>query len=97
MEKLKVKRNKNRFQGTLGIVLVFILIALVLLVELTGVQFQYTEKKLDLLPEDKIVTKEEACQQLTKDILLLYSSADEISAQARNPSFISDKMTSNWS
>lgn len=79
---LKAKIENFRFKGTLVITLIFALIAAILLVELSGVRFNYAQKKLDLLPAEKIVTKAEACNSLEQDILLLYSSADKASASA---------------
>ena len=82
MGKLKAKFDSFRFKGTLVIVLVFALIASILLVELSGVQFQYNRNKLELLPEGKIVTKASAYDSLKKDVLLLYKSTDGASANA---------------
>ena len=63
---LKAKWNNFRFKGILAIALVFALIAAVLLVELSGVRFRYTQKTLDLLPKEKIVTKVQAGRTLKK-------------------------------
>lgn len=82
MENLKAKIQNFRFKGILVIVLVFALIAAVLLVELSGVQVNYTQKQLDLLPKEKIVTKTQAYNALQKDTLLLYSSEDVVSVDA---------------
>ena len=82
MESLRAKVMKNRFKDTLLIVLVFVFIAAVLLVELRGVQFQNSQKKLVLLSNDQIVTKAEAFQQLSQDVLLLYNSTDFASMDA---------------
>lgn len=82
MGNLKAKFENFRFKGTLVIVLVFALIAAILLVELSGVKVHYTQKTLELLPKEKIVTKLAACDALEKHTLLLYSSADPASANA---------------
>lgn len=82
MGNLKAKFDNFRFKGTLVIALVFALIAAILLVELSGVRFNYTQKKLDLLPQENIVTKTAAYSELSADTLLLYSSAEEVSASA---------------
>lgn len=82
MGRLKAVLNSFRFKGTLVIVLVFALIAAILFVELSGVRANYTQKQLDLLPADRVVTKAAACAALTEDTLLLYSSEDAASAAA---------------
>lgn len=82
MGSLKAKIENFRFKGTLVIVLVFALIAAILLVELSGVQIQYNQKKLELLSKEEIVTKAQAFESLEKDTLLLYKSTDSASADA---------------
>ena len=82
MGSLREKLNHFRFKGTLAIVLVFALIAAILLVELSGVQVQYNQKTLEMLPKEQIVTKLAAHNSLSKDVLLLYSSQDAVSANA---------------
>ena len=52
MGNLKAKIKNFRFKGTLTIVLVFALIAAILFVELSGVQFNYNQKALELLPKE---------------------------------------------
>lgn len=79
---LKAKWNNFRFKGILAIALVFALIAAVLLVELSGVRFRYTQKTLDLLPKEQIVTKAQASRALKKDTLVLMSSEDRSSLPA---------------
>ncbi len=82
MGNLKAKIQNFRFKGTLMIVLVFALIATILFIELSGVRFNYAQKKLDLLSKEKIVTKSQACSTLKKDTLILYSSSDKTSINA---------------
>lgn len=82
MGELKAKLDAFRFKGILAIILVFALIAAILFVELSGVQFRYAQNSLDLLPENKIVTKAQACAALEKTALLLYSSEDKASHEA---------------
>lgn len=82
MGKLKAQLDAFRFKGILAIILVFALIAIVLLVELSGVQFRYAQNSLDLLPKNKIVTKVQACVDLDKTTLLLYNSEDKASHDA---------------
>ena len=82
MGNLKAKFQNFRFKGTLMIVLIFALIAAILFIELSGVRFNYVQKKLTLLSEEKIVTKAQACSALVKDTLLVYSSDDKASLNA---------------
>ena len=82
MGNLKAKWNHFRFKGILAIALVFTLIAAVLLVELSGVRFRYTQKSLDLLSTEQVVTKTQASKSLDKDTLVLYSKKDNVSIMA---------------
>ncbi len=82
MGKLKAKFDQFRFKGILAISLVFALIAIILFVELSGVQVHYNQKKMDLVPKEQIVTKAAAYNSLKKDTLLLYSSNDAASSSA---------------
>jgi len=79
---LKAKIQNFRFKGTLMIVLVFALIAIILFIELSGVRYRYAQKELTLLPKEKIVTKTVALNNIKKDTLLLYSSNDKASLNA---------------
>ncbi len=74
--------RKFSFKGILVILLVFSLIAAILFVELSGIQVNRYEKSLALLPQDKIITKEEALASLAKHTLLLHNSADVSSQTA---------------
>lgn len=82
MGSIKAKMKNFRFKGTLVVVLVFALIAAVLLVELSGVKFNYSQKQLSLLTKNQVVTKVEAYNSLQQDVLLLYSSKDSASHSA---------------
>lgn len=82
MGKLKAKIDSFRFKGVLAIVLIFALISAVLFVELSGVRARHTQNTIELLPSDKVVTKELACENLDKTTLLIYSNADKASAVA---------------
>ena len=82
MGKLKTKIKNFRFKGILMIVFVFALIAMLLFVELRGVQIYHNKKHLDLLPPEKVVTNEVAYRAQAKDTLLLYSSKEPASAAA---------------
>ena len=82
MGKLKAKFDNFRFKGILVIAFIFALISVVLFVELSGVQVHYTQKEMAFLPQEQVITKNQACADLEKDTLLLYSSADKASASA---------------
>lgn len=82
MGKLKAKIENFRFKGTLMIALVFALIAAILFVELSGVQVNFTQKQLDLLPKEQVVTKTAAYNAVKQETLLLYSTADKASSDA---------------
>ena len=82
MGKLKAKFDEFRFKGILVIVLIFAFISIVLFIELSGVQANYTRKALAFLPKEEIVTKEQACACLEHDTLLLYHSQDKASSSA---------------
>lgn len=74
MEKLKNRYQQFRYKGVLGVTLVFVLIAIILFVERSGIQFNVGSRKLDLLPKNEIVTKAEAMEGQAKQTLLLYTS-----------------------
>ena len=82
MENLKAKIEQFRFKGTLMVVLIFALISVLLIVELSGVQIHYNKKHLELLPPEKVVTNESAYNLQSKDILMLYNSKNSASAAA---------------
>ena len=82
MGKLKAKFDQFRFKGILVITFIFALISIVLFIELSGVQVNYTQKKMVFLEKEQVVTKEQACGELEQDTLLLYSSEDKASASA---------------
>lgn len=70
------------FKGILVILLVFALISAILLVELSGIRANRYDKSLELLPKDKIITKDAALASLDKSTLLLHNSEDEASCIA---------------
>ncbi len=74
--------RKFSFKGILVILLVFSLISAVLLVELSGIRANRYDRKLELMPQDKIVTKDDACDSLDKNTLLLRHSGDASSCTA---------------
>jgi len=72
--KLIKKLTDFRYKGILAIVFVFALISAILFVELRGVQANYTSTALDMLPAEKIVTKADANQRLSRDVLIVWDS-----------------------
>lgn len=82
MGHLRRKAQRFQFKSILTIALVFALIAVILFVELTGVQFRYVKRKLELLQKDQIVTKEQSCAALEIDTLLLWNRDEESSSSA---------------
>ena len=82
MGKLKAKFDNFRFKGVLVITIVFAFISVVLFLELSGVQAHYAQTEMAFLEQEQVVTKEQACESLEKDTLLLYSSQEAVSASA---------------
>ena len=79
MGKLINSIRRFSFKGILVILFVFSLISVVLLVELSGIRANRYDRSLELMPDDKIITKEEALASLEKSTLLLRNSEDETS------------------
>ena len=82
MGELIRKIKKFRFKGILAILLVFMAISSVLFVELSGVQTNRIRRKLNLLPEELVLTKAEVCETLPETNLLLRDSRDASSNMA---------------
>lgn len=77
MEGLRILKQKYlcfRYKGIIVITLVFALISAILFLERSGIQFNYEKRVLDFLPENKIVTKAQACKSIKKNTLVLYDS-----------------------
>lgn len=72
-----------RFKGVLAIAVVYGLIAVMLFVELSGVQVNYNKQELELLAKNQIVTKEQSCSELEKDTLLIWNSEEVYSNDAK--------------
>ena len=64
------------FKGIVFILFIFLVIAVILFVELSGVNALLYHRQLELLPDDAIVTKAEALQSLEKSTLLLRDSGN---------------------
>lgn len=67
-----------------GIVFVFLLIAAILLIELRGIQFHYTTRELELLPQEYVVTKAEAYQKQAITSLVIWNSEEDNSRLAKS-------------
>ncbi|MBE6564478.1 MAG: DUF2194 domain-containing protein [Ruminococcaceae bacterium] len=74
--------RRFKFKGILVILFVFSLIALILLVELSGIRANRYDKSLELLPQSKILTKEESLAALDKNALFIHNSKDVSSSMA---------------
>ena len=82
MGQLIRKIHNFNFKGILVILLVFVLIAVVLFTELSGVQANRNQKLLELLPDEWIKTKSEVCDGLPVTALLVRDSENRTSNQA---------------
>lgn len=71
--------RKFNFKGILVILFVFTVIASILFVELSGIRANRYERRLELLPQENILTKEEVCASLPQNALLLRDSRDATS------------------
>lgn len=82
MERLKIKTLAFRYKGVLAIASLFAVMAVVLFLERSGVQYQYNHRSLDYLPKESTMAKEQALAPCPKDCLLLYNSTVPESTQA---------------
>ena len=82
MEGLKEKFLKFRFNGMLTVILVFALIAFVLFVERSGINYKYDKADLEFLSKSNIVTKASSNAQLKKTTLVLWDSKQSDSIEA---------------
>ncbi len=76
------KFSNFRFKGMIVVMLVFALIAVVLFVERSGINYNYNNPTIELMPEEKIVTKADANKSLKKTTLVFWDSTQEASADA---------------
>ncbi len=92
MEGLKERILKFRFSGMLAVILIFALIAGVLFVERSGIQYNYDKPDLSFLPEEHIVTKTEANRALGKHTVVLWDrqQPDSINAMEEFSVILSD-------
>ena len=82
MERLKKGYRDFQYKGILAIVLVFAVISVVLLVELSGIRVNYKKGTWGPMPVAMIVTKDQAYAKAPKTTLLLWDSSDESSQSA---------------
>ena len=71
-----------RFKNIIFVLFIFLIIAVILFVELSGVNALNFKRQLELLPNKAIVTKATAVSSLKKDTLLLRNSGDIASVLA---------------
>lgn len=76
------KFSSFRFKGMIVVMLVFALITVVLFVERSGINYNYNNPAIELMPEEKIVTKADANKSLKKTTLVFWDSTQEASADA---------------
>lgn len=82
MAELKERFLNFRYKGIICITLVFLLIAFILFLERSGIQANYRNMSLPLLPAKEVLTKDEAYKSQPKDTLVLINSQVENSVNA---------------
>ena len=82
MERLRTKFVAFEYKGLVVIAAVFAVIAVILFLERSGIQYQYNKLSLSFLSGDTAMPKAEALAQVPRDCLLLYSSDIAESRQA---------------
>ena len=84
MERLKKRLASFEYKGMAAIIAVFAVIAVILFLERSGIQYQYNRLSLELLPDDAAMSKAQALAEsgAAKDCLLLYNSERADSRQA---------------
>ena len=82
MGELMEKIRSFSFKGIFFVLFIFLVIAAVLVVELSGVNAILHNRYPELVPVNMTFTKSEVCATLPEDVLLLRDSSDEISSSA---------------
>lgn len=82
MERLKAKFAAFEYKGLAAITFMFAVIAIILCLERSGIQYQYNKPSLSLLQNEATMPKAEALAEVSRDCLLLYSSEIVESRQA---------------
>lgn len=77
MGDVKQKKRRFHYRGVLVVAFVFMVMAAVLLVELSGIRAKYASARLAYLPEEDVVTKAEAVSTLPKNTLVLWNSTEQ--------------------
>ena len=70
------------FKSMLVILCVFLMIAMVLFAERSGIQYKEKKRKISYLDQEKVVTEQTAVKSLPKTCLVLRNSEDEASVAA---------------
>jgi len=73
---------KFKYKGILAILFVFLAIATILFIELSGIQANRFQRQLEFLPDENTFTKEEVYSVLPQKALLLRDSGDAASSDA---------------
>lgn len=81
VRRLKEIRN-FQFKGILVILGCFLMMAVILLAERTGVHYQEKKRQISYIDRDRIVTEKEVVSSLKKSCLVLMDSSQEESIQA---------------
>ena len=93
MDRLKAHISKLNFFGTFSVILIFMLIALILMLERAGVSYRKTESLLTMLPKEQVVTRKDAIKQLDENVLFIWDSSEVISETSYDKfKFIFDDM-----
>ena len=87
MGEVKPKKRRFHYRGILAIAFVFMVIAAVLLVELSGIRAHYASSHLAYLPENKVITKAEAIRSQPQSTLVFWNSSEPDTARFSNSPF----------
>lgn len=74
MERLKERFLSFRYKGILAVLLVFAVITVILFLERSGIKFNYERRAVELLPDDKVVSKKSAFESMARNNLVIRNS-----------------------
>ena len=80
---MKERWNRLRCKGLLGVWAVFLLMALILFAERSGIKVMISHAELDYLPTDEVKTGKQVMDTIPHTCLLLYNPGDESGMQAK--------------
>ena len=80
---MKERWNRLRCKGLLGVWAVFLLMALILFAERSGIRVMISHAELDYLPTDEVKTGKQVMDTIPQTCLLLYNPGDESGTQAK--------------